>query len=255
MPKLKGGLLMVFIWEFVRKYLMRVGLLMSIILLIGCATQKAWQYGAEPEVSSAALINKSVSIPPFSDKRINENSNYVGLYLIPLMPFGWQDLNTPEGVQMHITSGLWLWRPNEDIAKATAEEIAHAHIFKETFFTHRSSEGELVLQGTINSTKYDGKMITYGLSVEGPLLWFVGFPSSYVNNELSITLKLKDEKNNVVLWEKDYREEDGSISWIYSLQSDFEYPRLLKRILLNAVGDLKSNLGTIGNKISSVKKE
>ena len=78
------------------------------------------------------------------------------------MPYGWQELNTPEGVERHCQSGLWQWRPNEDIAKATA-------------FTNRSSEGELTLEGNIKSTKYDGKIITYGLSVYGPLFWFFGF--------------------------------------------------------------------------------
>ena len=48
---------------------------------------------------------------------------------------------------MHITSGLWLWRPNEDIAKATAEEINAAHIFKEVFFTNRATEGNLITSG------------------------------------------------------------------------------------------------------------
>jgi hypothetical protein len=69
--------------------------------------------------------------------------------MVPLMPFGWQDLNTPEGIQMHCNSGLWFFKPSEDLAKAVADELSSAQIFKEVFFTNRASEGDLVLKGYI----------------------------------------------------------------------------------------------------------
>ena len=55
----------------------------------GCASQKAWKYGAEPFVNGIPpLVNKTVVVTPFNDQRINENDDKIALYLIPLMPFG-----------------------------------------------------------------------------------------------------------------------------------------------------------------------
>ena len=151
--------------------------------LVGCSSQKAWKYGPEPFISGVPpQVDKTVVVTPFNDQRINENSNMYAMYLIPLMPFGWQDLNTPEGVQMHLTSSLWLWRPNEDIAKAAYEEINSSNLFKEVFYSTRASEGDLVLQGTIKSTKYDGKIFSYCLSAYGPVLWWIGLPAANVSN-------------------------------------------------------------------------
>jgi hypothetical protein len=216
----------------------------------GCASQKAWKYGAEPFVNGIPpLVNKTVVVPPFNDQRINENDDKIALYLIPLMPFGWQDLNTPEGVQRHITSGLWLWRPNEDFAKASYEELNSSNIFKEVFYSTRASEGDLVLQGTIKSTKYNGKLLTYGLSAYGPIFWFLGLPAASVSNELIVTFKLEDRKNNRILWEKEYSDEVSLTSIIYSLRSDFQYPDMLKKILLNVVSDIKEDVPSLKTKL------
>jgi hypothetical protein len=218
--------------------------------LIGCASQKAWKYGPEPFISGVPpQVNKSVVVTPFNDQRNNDNSDMLAMRLIPLMPYGWQELNTPEGVQGHITSGLWLWRPNEDIAKAAYEELNSSNIFKEAFYSTRASEGDLVLQGTIKSTKYNGKIFSYGLSVEGPIFWFIGLPAANVSNELVVSFKLEDRKNNRVLWEKEYHEEESHISFIYSLNSDFEYPDMLKKILLNVVKDIKTEIPTLKAKL------
>ena len=105
------------------------------------------------------------------------------MYLIPLMPMGWQNLNTPETIQMHLNSGLWIFKPSEDFAKSIAEELNNSSIFKEAFFTNRESEGELVMRGKILSTKYDGYMYSYCLSM-GRCFGY----SSYQQTTLSMTL-------------------------------------------------------------------
>lgn len=215
------------------------------LVLSGCASQKAWKYGPEASTNTPPLLDTSVIVTPFDDQRINENNNYYAMYLIPLMPYGWQELNTPEGITMHATSSLWQWKPSEDIAKATAEEVENAKIFKETFFGNRASEADLVLKGTIKSSKYDAKIITYGLSAYGPLFWTIGLPATSANNELTLNFKLVDQKNNSVLWQKDYREEFSMVSSIYSLDSDFNYSEMLKKILLNVVRDIRSNISDI----------
>jgi len=219
----------------------------SLLLMFntGCSSQKVWSYRIEPESMSQSLISSSVAVPPFSDHRENKNTNLIALYMIPVVPFGWQDLHTPEGIQMHTTSGMWLWRPNEDIAKATAEELAAAHLFKECFFTFRESDAKLVMKGEITSTDYNGKILSYGVSFFAPYLWLVGFPVAHVKNELDLNFKLISKKDKQVLWQKSYHRKIGKLNWIYVTRADFEYSTLLKEILLEVVSDLKQDLPKI----------
>jgi hypothetical protein len=205
------------------------------VIMTGCATQQSWTYKASPMSSSPVIVQQSVAVPPFADARLNQNSNMAGLYLIPLMPFGWMDLNTPEGVVM-----TWKWRPNEDLAKAAVEEMNSSRIFKEVFFSHRASEGTLVMQGTINSTKYSGKIFSYGLSAYGPILWLIGLPATTVNNDLDVTLSLRNQTTNAILWEKNYKRKKGHVSWIYAVKSDFLYADLYKDILVEAMRDIRN---------------
>jgi len=230
--------------EIIRKVYILLGFI-CILLITGCASQKTWKYGIEPVAISPVIIDKSVAVPPFSDQRLSENNNMFLMYLIPLMPFGWQNCNTPEGIQRHTNTGIWFWRPNEDIAKAVAEELHASHIFKEAFFTYRESDAPLALKGTIQSTKYTGKFITYGLSIFGPYLWFVGFPATSISNELIISFKLVDKTKNIVLWEKNYRQKINKLSWIYCIRSDFEYSDLLKDVLLDMTNDIRSNISSL----------
>lgn len=226
-------------------------LLLCVLLTTGCASQKVWTYGIEPESISPVIIDKSVAVPPFSDQRLNENNNMFAMYLIPLMPFGWQEYNTPEGAQMHMQSGIWFWKPNEDIAKAAAEELDASHIFKEAFFTFRESNAPIVLKGTIKSTEYNGKLFSYGLSAYGPLLWFVGFPSTRINNDLILSFKLVDEIKDIVLWEKEYHQKISRCNWLYYGQSDFEYSQLLKKIMVDVINDIRSSSDSIITAIKS----
>jgi hypothetical protein len=68
-------------------------------------------YKTEPLKTTPPIINQSVTVPPLKDERSNENSNYALIYMVPLMPFGWQDFSTPEGIQMHCNSGFWFFKP------------------------------------------------------------------------------------------------------------------------------------------------
>jgi hypothetical protein len=137
--------------------------LATLAMTAGCATQRVWMYTAEPAVQRTPVANKRVAVPPLSDSRENLNRNLAGLCFIPLMPYGWQTLRTPEGIQMHMTSGLWLFKPPEDFAKAIAEDLSRSGLFKEAFFTYRAADGDWTLKGEIKSTTYRGNMYTYCL--------------------------------------------------------------------------------------------
>lgn len=212
------------------------------LVFSGCAQQRVWSYRADRYIKAEPLVNKSVAVPPLGDNRKNENTNLIGLMYVPLMPIGWMTLNTPEGGQQHISSGLWLFRPPEDLAKAVAEEVNNSGIFKEAFFTNRASEGELILKGNLQSTYYYGSLISYCISFGGAYLWFIGFPAGSYENNLEISFELVESSTGRVLWNETYKKEFSKIFWIYAPGADFRYDQLLKEIMKDVIPSLKKKL-------------
>ena len=228
-----------------KKRLIVTGLVIfALLIMTGCATQRVWTYTADPLVRTVPLVNKSVAVTPLADKRENENHSLIGLMYIPVMPLGWMTLHTPEGGQQHITSGLWLFRPNEDIAKGIAEEINNSGIFKEAFFTNRASEGELNLRSNLKSTYYHGKLFSYCISFLGPTLWLIGFPEGTYKNKLEISFELVDSSTGKVLWTAAYKKNFGKFFWVYAPGADFRYDILLKDLMREMIQSLKRDLTT-----------
>ncbi len=196
----------------------------------GCATQKSWVYKANQYSYPTAKTKKTAVVLPFKDQRNNENVNHIALYLIPLAIYGSANFNAPEGSQMHINSGLWTnYKPTEDYAKALAEELQGTGFFKEAYFDFKTGNADYIIQGTIINTDYKGKLFSYGLSVYGPLLWFIGFPATTVENQLVVEISCTDAATRKVLLSRKYTATPVSrVSWIYKLNNDFNYPEMLK---------------------------
>jgi curli biogenesis system outer membrane secretion channel CsgG len=198
----------------------------------GCASQKTWVYRTNSFSPGGQTTEKTIAVVAYEDCRENYNNNYLGLYAIPIMPFGWQTLNSPEGITMHTTSGMWLnYKPTEDYPKALAEDLRNTGLFSDAFFDFRKSTSDYAVKGKIISTKYKGTIISYGLSVYGPLLWFVGFPSGTTYNDLSLDLSLVDSKSNKVIFSKTYTATPQShVCFLYYMPNDFNYPEMLAEI-------------------------
>jgi len=216
--------------------------ILAALIFSGCAEQRVWSYKADPYVRTEPLVNKSVAVPPLADNRKNENTNLIGLMYIPLMPYGWMNLNTPEWGQEHISSGLWLFRPTEDLAKAVAEEINNSGIFKEAFFTHRASEGELILKGNLVSTFYNANLISYCISFYSIYLWLIGLPAGSYANNLEISFELAESSTGKVLWNETYGKDFSKTFWMYAPGADFRYDQLLKEMMKEVIPSLKEKL-------------
>jgi len=214
--------------------LFRPGLLagVAIILCSGCASQKSWVYRANTYPPAATVTEKKIAVLPFDDARNNENHDMWGIYLIPLVPYGSQTFDCPEGLPMHTTSGLWVnFKPTEDFPKALAEDLRNTHMFSDAFFDFRRESGDYAVKGKIISTKYVGRIISYGLSVYGPDLWLIGFPAAWTENDLSIELALVDAKTEKVLFSRTYTAVPrAGCSWIYAMDSDFNYAEMLAEL-------------------------
>ena len=205
---------------------------LAVLLGTGCSSQKTWSYHANNYGAPAITSDKKIAVLPYADMRENANNNFWAMYMIPVMPFGWQSYNTPEGSAMHINSGLWVnYKPTEDFPKALAEDLRNTHIFSDAFFDYRREAGDYAINGKILSTKYDGKLISYCTSVYCPYLWIVGFPATWTENELSVELSLVDSKTQKELFDKIYTAKPRSnVSWIYYINTDFQYSEMLAEL-------------------------
>lgn len=225
--------------QFSRLFLISIFLVSS----IGCATQRGWRYTPSSMQSRKPLINKTLAVAPFVDAREDKNKDSLLMYMVPIVPYGKCDYSAPEGGGQKLSSmPIWQFRPSEDLAKAAAEELNASGLFKEVFFTQRPSEGDLVFRGKINSTRYKGKMMSYGLSVYGPMLWLIGLPAGNVENELNVDFSLEDNSTKEKLWSKNFEEEYKKTAFIYNLPSDFAYDILYKKALLDAIKDIENSL-------------
>jgi hypothetical protein len=182
---------------------LRSALPLVLLLALGCASAGAWKY--EPVSRSLGpqpLVSSRVAVSPFEDRRPEGNSNKILLYLIPINPIGPFEYNQIEGGSGFLTHASYQVRPPEDLAKAIVSELVSANLFGEVFYTERRQEPgvDYFLQGYVDEFRYEGKIISYGLSAYGPLLWFLGLPSGHTKNSLSVSLDLRRAADGEVVW-------------------------------------------------------
>ncbi len=231
--------------RFIVSLTFAAGLCVIAMLGSGCATQKTWVYRANSyPMYTSQSTNGIAVVRAFEDSRSPDNDNLVGLYLIPLMPYGWSEYAAPEGAPMHITSALWLnYKPTEDYPKALAVELEKANLFKDVHFGYGKENADYLISGRIINTDYLGRIFSYGFSVYGPLLWFVGFPAGTVRNDLEIELTCLDVRANRVILNKTYRADTRShVTFLYYLGSDFEYAAMLAEVYASFTRDLQQSM-------------
>lgn len=226
----------------------RISILIPILCFFvsGCLSQqRVWKYSIDSyPTNRQPLLSKRVAVLPFRDLRPNKNENFLILHLLPLVPFGWVDYSTPEEPNGKLLSfPIWQFKPTEDLAKATADEINASGLFKEAVFTSSTSEGDLVLHGEIRSTRYKGRAISYGLFYYAPVGWVLGLPYGTIYNDLEVEFTLVDQLTGMSLWNKSYKMAyHKSPFWIYDIPPDFNYDNLFKAMMRDVVKDLESAL-------------
>jgi len=203
-------------------------LVAATVVMTSCANPRSWVYLPNARLTREPVVDASLVVPPFLDARDSDNTSAVLLYLIPLMPFGFQNLSVPEASTMHVWSGIWQFKPADDLARSIAQEVDAARIFRESFNDPRASAGDYVLRGEVRRLQYHSKMFSYGLSIYGPLLWLFGFPASYTSNELELALTLTRKGEDAPLWTHSITGADSEVGWIYAGGAEFLFDRLLK---------------------------
>jgi len=186
----------------------------------GCGTTGKFVYPANMStlfrVGEDRALDKTVAVLPFDDYRADDNSSWFAMYLLPLCPFGWGDYERPDAAFMFPTIVSYDMTPSEDLGKAAAVSLRQSRIFKDAFFTMggEKERGDFIFTGRIKELRYRGKMITYGLSVYGPVLWVIGFPAATSEDVMSIEFQLKNKTGHVV-WEYSVERSDVLWQWLY----------------------------------------
>lgn len=176
----------------------------AIVFFSGCGTTAKFVYPHDMreliKLDVKPIYEKSIAVVPFDDYRSAENnSGTVLVGYIPLAPYGWVEYNRPDAAKMFVTVASFDFTPSEDLAKAAALSLRQSNLVRKSFFSFGADKADFVLHGEIKSTKYLGRLFTYGLSLYGPNLWLLGLPAGNSENILTLYLYLK--KGDQIIWE------------------------------------------------------
>lgn len=221
-------------------------------LLSGCGTTAKFTYPADAsrllEASATnSTRNQSVSVPPFEDLRGNKNQfGTYFLYMIPLSPMGFMQYERPDAARTFNTVQEFDFDATEDLAKAAAYSLRKSQVFKDAYFTFggRKSDSDLVLEGQILSTTYDGQVWSYGLSVFGPMLWFIGLPAGTSENNLELAFTLRDRNQDTVVWQDQYHFDRKIIQGLYYRfgHDTRGYAYLMQDAMNEAISDMRESI-------------
>lgn len=192
-----------------------------LIALAGCNTQAKWTYPLDPSVLYRSNVQRPrelvMAVLPFREARpvTNRSATFL-MYLVPLMPYGWVNYERPEAARTFNTIAKYELQLDEDLGKAATRSFDDSRLFRRVYFTlgGETREADLVLRGTVRHTTYNGKVISYGLSVYGPLLWIFGLPAGTSTNLLDIALSLADRDDHE-LWTYSFSQEDTITQGLY----------------------------------------
>lgn len=225
--------------------------LLALSLLSGCGTTAKFIYPAKGRnlvrFSDGPAYQKKIAVIPFEDMRGDKNlMSTCFLYLIPLMPFGWVEYERPDAAREFISIAEFDFNMSEDLAKAAAYSLRKSGLFSDAFFTFGGDKekAQLLLEGEVFSTIYNGKVYSYGLSVYGPVLWFFGLPMGSSRNDVVLNLKLTDLISKKRVWEKNYNLTRKIIQGLYyHYGHDVKgYTYLMQKIMNDAIEDMNREL-------------
>lgn len=234
-----------------RKLLLYVLFITMLFYFAGCGATAKFVYPADAKEmlklrnSDNPKYEAKVAVLPFDDYRDDEN-NASGwfLYLIPGFPWGEAVYERPDAARTFFSIREYDFDVREDLAKATATSLRHSGLFEDVFFTYGGdkSQADLVLEGKIQSTHYKGKVISYCLSVYGPLLWYVGLPGGESQNRLILELALKEQESKKNIWKYALDKEDKILQGLYyRLGHDCKgYSRIMQDGMNEAVQSLNN---------------
>lgn len=108
----------------------------------GCASRAAFNDQLSPRVTMASgtALPLRVAVLPFEDRRGQDNTASMLVYIVLLVPDGWINYDRPEAANGFVFHAAYNFRPSEDLVKAAVEALRQNQFFTEAFFTQREHE-------------------------------------------------------------------------------------------------------------------
>lgn len=214
----------------------------------GCSTQATFTYplGGPIDVINNSPPDVKIAVLPAKDSRkIENNPGSWFLYLIPLAPFGFVDYYRPEAARTFFSIADFRARMDEDLSKAIAKHLQQAGVARNVFFDYGglANTADYVLKTEILESTYHGRVISYGLSAFGPLLWFIGLPGGTSGTELILKLDLENKERKTI-WSKQINQQwEVTQGLYYNMGRDMEGLAIsLQNGLLNVLSNDPPNI-------------
>ncbi len=226
-----------------RVWAVSIVLLLSILPTSGCSTRAGWQYEPSLARQSAVHLPVDLAVDHFDDQRQTTNERYFWACVIPLVPDCTSDYHRPENANGFLTEAAYNFRPDDDLAEATAKELARTGIFRDVFLTERKADpgAPLLMRGTITNTDWYGAEYSYLLGPYGSLPWLFGLPIGSARNSLELKLELVQVSDRRVLWSYKIHQTYQTTEGIYyNYATDFGYPQMFKAGIERAAASLQS---------------
>ncbi|GEM_PF-1138884 len=215
-----------------------LGSLLALSAFVAGCAQASFSYQPKSPPAEVYSVKAPVTLTvvPFTDARPRQNTfGGYGLNgypcLLPPTPFCTADYQRPETEHSFVTRTSYEFRPQDDLARAVAEEIKQVGLFEDVKVARASnlSEGPLVMRGQISSTRWRGSLYTYLLGPYDAFAWLVGAPIGSSWNELRLSLQLVDQRTDKTLWTYELYGAESHTEWLYyNYGRDFTYPAILQ---------------------------
>jgi len=190
-----------------------------------------------------------VAVVPFKDLRGKENSSWRATrlkFFIPLVPYVPSEYERPGIAVGYVSYLTYHFRPTEDLAKSVVAELEANDLFEAVLLSTSGDPPnvDFYLTGEIHDTTYSSKMISYGLSIFGPLLWLAGLPAGTVQNSLSLDLTLSTAADGEAVWSHRINGDWSKlIGPYYNVYAEFDgYPIIMKAGIREGIKDLAAEL-------------
>lgn len=197
----------------------RAPALLSIALFVSCAgcaldSSRKLSFEVSPGVSDQIpVLANSVGVLPLSDDRPNEFTDTHGyLILVPLVFYvsgsyekperdwwpGKKEIEKESASQQSTT-------PIEALSQGLAKAIGSRKLFKSVTYSNSGTDAELILKGSLRSTRLEEIATLYGLSFAALPVGVLGAPARYWTWHLALDLQLQEPLTQTVLWQKSYQ--------------------------------------------------
>ena len=200
-------------------------------------------------VSESSPVDATVAVLPFRDSRpmTNQSMGFL-LYALPGSPMGFVTYERPGAAAMFNTIAEFDFDVEEDLGRAAVRSLEESGVVRRVYYTDGGDtrEADYVLRGVALSSRYDGKVFSYFLSVFGPMLWIVGFPAGSSATTVDIELSLQD-KGGRELWSYAGSAKRSVIQGLYyNFGNDaLGFAQAMQDIMNGAAQDLEKSLPLI----------